>query len=363
MNRLITTAVFGALALGLAAQEARLPEWFPKINGTIRTKYELQTEEMEQRFEVRNARVAFSGEAMRGVSYKAEVDFCDEGSLKVLDVFGEVDAFAFIHQRPRGNLSFRLGQFRVPFSLEPHRSPHVRFFANRSFLAKQVGNVRDVGFMGSYELPFGESRKGKFSLRAGLFNGSGLTGQKNYWTKGVNYSTRAELELPIGLSLTASTQKIHPACGNVYLWDASATYRQGPLHLEAEYMHKTYADNKFDDVDALHLLAMYDVPLAGARPGSKAMFERMSFRARYDYMGDHADGNILDATTGKAKLTDVERGRITGGLNFRFARALSKKTITELRLNYEKYLYSDAAILKAKPSERDKLVLELMVRF
>ena len=101
--------------MSLIAQEAKLPAWMPKVNGTIRTKYELQTEEMEQRFEVRNARVSFTGQATEGVGYKAEVDFCDEGSMKMLDVYGEVDAFAFINRRPKGALTFRLGQFRLPF--------------------------------------------------------------------------------------------------------------------------------------------------------------------------------------------------------------------------------------------------------
>ncbi len=34
---------------------------------------------------------------------------------------------------------------RVPFTIDAHRSPHLQYFANRSFIAKQVGNVRDVG--------------------------------------------------------------------------------------------------------------------------------------------------------------------------------------------------------------------------
>ena len=31
------------------------------------------------------------------------------------------------------------------FTIDAHRSPHLQYFANRSFIAKQVGNVRDVG--------------------------------------------------------------------------------------------------------------------------------------------------------------------------------------------------------------------------
>ena len=35
--------------------------------------------------------------------------------------------------------------------------------------------------------------------------------------------------------------------------------------------------------------------------------------------------------------------------------------VSDIRLNYEKYFYRDGAI--AKPSERDKIVVEFMTRF
>lgn len=57
----------------------------PKIGGTIRSKYEYQTEEGEGRFEVRTARVSVSGNVTKEVSYKAEIDLCDEGKIKMLD--------------------------------------------------------------------------------------------------------------------------------------------------------------------------------------------------------------------------------------------------------------------------------------
>ena len=43
----------------------------PKISGTIRGKYEYQTEEGEGRFEVRNARISVTGDVTPIVSYKA----------------------------------------------------------------------------------------------------------------------------------------------------------------------------------------------------------------------------------------------------------------------------------------------------
>ena len=44
----------------------------PEIHGTIRGKYEYQTETSESRFEVRNARFSVSGNVHPIVAYKAE---------------------------------------------------------------------------------------------------------------------------------------------------------------------------------------------------------------------------------------------------------------------------------------------------
>lgn len=148
-----------------------------QVHGTLRGKYEYQTSEGEGRFEVRTARVSVSGKLMPEVEYKAEIDLCDEGQIKMLD--------AYTRLKPWRYFQFTIGQMRVPFTIDAHRSPDQQYFANRSFIAKQVGNVRDVGAMAAYDFHVG------FPIRvqAGLFNGSGLTGQKDYWTKGTNFSS------------------------------------------------------------------------------------------------------------------------------------------------------------------------------
>ena len=98
---------------------------------------------------------------------------------------------------------FTIGQERVPFTIDAHRSPHQQYFANRSFIAKQVGNVRDVGAEIGYTWNVGFP----IIVNAGIFNGSGLTNQKDYWTKGVNYSAKAQFLFP-NVNLVLSTQKI-----------------------------------------------------------------------------------------------------------------------------------------------------------
>ena len=208
----------------------------PKINGTVRGKYEWQPQIQSGRFQVRNARVSISGDLSRIVSYKAEIDLCDEGVLKMLD------AYARFNITP--NLHFTIGQMRVPFTIDAHRSPHQQYFANRSFIAKEVGNVRDVGAQLSWN--FGEAVP--VVISAGLFNGSGLTNQKDFWTDNINFSAKAQVTLPYGFNVVLSAQKIRPDHINVMMYAAGAFYDIGRLHAEAEYLYKTYAQDSFTDV-------------------------------------------------------------------------------------------------------------------
>ena len=136
-----------------------------------------------------------------------------------------LDAYAGV--RPLQGWALRIGQMRVPFSIDAHRSPHKQFFANRSFIAKQVGNVRDVGLYGAYRfdaIPL--------TLEAGAFNGSGLTNQKDYWTRSLNFSAKAQYKPWQGLTLQASVQKISPEGGATYLYDAGVTFQCGRWTVE-----------------------------------------------------------------------------------------------------------------------------------
>ena len=135
------------LALGLlpalpaAADEGKeekaKTDYRPVVHGTLRGKYEYQPEEKAGRFQVRTARVSIEGKVAPVVAYKAEIDLSDEGKIKMLD--------AYTRLSPLKGFDFTIGQMRVPFTIDAHRSPHQQYFANRSFIAKQVGNVRDVG--------------------------------------------------------------------------------------------------------------------------------------------------------------------------------------------------------------------------
>ena len=100
----------------LDKQTMEFKDYLPEIHGTIRGKYEYQTETSESRFEVRNARFSVSGNVHPIVAYKAEIDLSDEGSIKMLDAYARVF--------PVKDLNFTIGQMRVPFTIDAHRSPH-----------------------------------------------------------------------------------------------------------------------------------------------------------------------------------------------------------------------------------------------
>ncbi len=315
----------------------------PNIHGTLRGKYEYQTQEKEGRFEVRTARVSVDGYVAKGVGYKAEIDLCDEGSIKMLDAYTKFEPFK--------GFDLTIGQMRVPFTIDVVRSPHQQYFANRSFIAKQVANVRDVGASVGYTFNVGFP----IILQAGMFNGSGLTNQKDFWTNHINFTAKAQFLLPRGYNITLSTQKIKPDNVNIMMYDAGAFYQAHKWHIEVEYLFKHYADNAFKNVHAVDAFINYDIPLR------KCIFSKVSPLLRYDYMSDHSDGiRYLDGeenTEGSLIVNDSQRSRITGGVTF----SISKPFISDIRLNYEKYFYRNNATIKT--SEHDKIVIEVMTRF
>lgn len=324
-------------------------EYMPTIHGTIRSKYEYQTEEGEGRFMVRTARVSLDGKVVDKVSYKAEIDLCDEGNMKMLD--------AYVRVTPFTKFDFTIGQMRVPFTIDAHRSPHQQYFANRSFIAKQVGNVRDVGATVGYTF----KGSAPITLQAGLFNGSGLTNQKNFWTKSVNFSAKGQIMLPQGFNVTLSMQKIRPECCTVMMYDAGAYYHGNGWHVEAEYLYKHYGNDAFDAVNAFNSFISYDINLKN----EKALIKRITPLARFDYMDDHSDAETWATDTDGNELAtctvdDVRRGRLTAGFTFGLA---TKPFTSDIRLNFEKYFYSDSRKADAAVSERDKIVVEFMVRF
>lgn len=315
----------------------RLPGWFPNVNGTIRTKYEIGTDNGASHFNVRNARISLSGDVLHEFEYKAEIDLCDEGKIKMLD--------AYVRYVPEKLLfSATMGQMRVPFTIDAHRAPHQQFFANRSFLAKYGGNVRDVGLAAQYML----TGKVPVTLQAGVFNGSGLTNQKDYWTKTFNFSFKATAKVADLFTIEASCQKSRPQDVSIMMWNGGAYYDDGLWHVEGEYLRKNYVRSAFGGVNLVDAFASRKFPI-------NRKLTSISASGRYDYMSEHSDGIKND--DGLLTATQPERHRMTLGSTLTFGTT----RWVEIRVNYEKYFYHKDAVIPV--SDHDKMVVEVMCRF
>ncbi|MGN0233949.1 MAG: porin [Bacteroidaceae bacterium] len=342
----LSTILVIVLSVGVARGQA------PQIHGVLRGKFEYQPDLDKGRFEVRNARLSASGKFLRISEYKLEVDFCDESSIKMKD--------AWVRLIPYKTLRLAMGQQRMPFSIDAHRNPSVRYFANRSFIAKQVGDMRDVGFQAGYDI-IGDDERKVVSLDAGIFNGSNLDNQKTAWFSAPAYSARMQYFPTEHWAIIPSVQhqQIAERKASYTSFDIGGFYEDVNWHVEAEYLHKSYDNRAFSNCSSVDVMMIYKHRLKR----EKSLVESLSYLGRYDWMQDHSSGQmgfIQDTdgrSIGKLMLTDAERHRMTIGTTLHLRNPYFP---TDLRLNYEKYWYPNGG---AKESELDKVVCELMIRF
>ena len=106
------------------------------------------------------------------------------------------------------------------------------------------------------------------------------------------------------------------------------------------------------DVHSFDGFINYDIPTKS----KKSFIKKVSPLARYDFMSDHSDGATI-GDDGKFQTTDYKRHRLTTGVTL----SLATPFVSDIRINFEKYFYREGAI--AKPSEKDKIVVEFMSRF
>lgn len=328
----------------------------PQIHGIMRGKYEYQPDMDASRFEVRNARLSAEGQLPMRAAYKLEVDLCDESAIKMKD--------AWVRLMPWRSLRLTFGQQRMPFSIDAHRNPSAQYFANRSFIAKQVGDMRDVGFQMGYDFFAKDGGRKIMSLDAGVFNGSNLDNQKTAWFESPSYSARIQLFPVKAWAIVPSIQhqQIAERQASYTSLDLGSYFEKNGWHIEAEYLHKSYSDGMFADCNAIDAMLIYRQPIKR----DKAYFNAVSYLLRFDCMDDHSDGkkgistgsDPENPTPAKLVLTDFARQRLTAGVTFHVD---NKFFPTDLRLNYERYWYEKGG--KAKESEQDKIVCELMIRF
>lgn len=342
---IIAAVLMGAVAL---CAQTTLDKCTPELHGVVRGKYEYSPDMDASRFELRNARISVEGRLPMRTDYKVEIDLCDEGQIKMKD--------AWVRLSPWRSLRVSVGNQRLPFSIDAHRNPYAQYFANRSFIAKQVGDVRDIGVMGGYDFKDSNGNT-RLKIDAGMFNGSNISTQKYAWHGDICYSARAQYSPTRNIMVVPSV--LHTAIADrkasYTSIDCGAYYESKWVHLEAEYLHKSYSNNSFNDCNAMNAMVIVRHPMRRAADYVKSV----SWLARYDYMDDHADGSQGggNEVTQKLKVTDYARHRMTLGVTLGLC---DKGTPVLLRLNYEKYWYLNGGT--AKEGEHDKLVAEVAVK-
>ncbi len=329
-----------AIAITLSATSAIYASdsisYRPNVHGTLRGRFEASTEHSDYRFQVRNARVRLDGKIAPIADYFMQVDFCDRGSIKILDVWARVWATKAI--------GLQAGQFRMPFGVDPFRGPNAYIFANRSFIGKQVCNVRAVGFKAMWH-PDNMPLK----LEAGAFNPATISDHIS-WHNKLAYA--AKLSYTLGnTTLATGFQSLSPDSVRMNLADLALTWRHGRWLVEGEYMTKHYTGNSHKASHAYNVYADYHMPI------STGFFNRLSFQARFDGITDHSSG-IRDSE--RKLITDhPAHNRVTLGSTISYIR--TKTMFLDLRVNYEKYFYHSGTAVSAENG--DKAVVELVLNF
>lgn len=334
MKRAIKPIAFVCVFIFSSIQLKAQTSYEPQIDGTIRAKYEYNTNDAEHRFQVRNARFSIRGNFSPIVNYKAEIDLSDEGATKMLD--------AYLRLQPSKWWHFTIGQQKVPFSTDNLRSPHQLYFANRSFIGKQLTGLRDVGATFEFE----NFTEFPLSFQAGVYNGTGLYNQKSWRkTNELSYVLRSVIRPVKSLELSVDVNSINPSGLRMNLYSGGIMYDIENLHLESEYFYKTYENKLYTPTQGFFGFAAYNI----ATPKSKNI-TKITPGIRYDMMTE----NKKFDSAGTLIAPDIARSRITGGITI----SLAKPFLNDIRLNYEQYYYGPGI-----PNSDNKFVAEFVVRF
>ena len=114
----------------------------------------------ENKFDLRRVRLHLRGQALGLFDYKFEYEFQGANSRNLLDAYADAHLFPYA--------SFRIGQFKEPFSLEHCTLDSLGFFAERS-MGYYLTPRRDLGLMAHASL-----WEDRINYGLGMFNGDGL---------------------------------------------------------------------------------------------------------------------------------------------------------------------------------------------
>lgn len=308
----------------------------PKIHGAFRGRYEGVWPDYQQRFQVRNARVSLEGKILEQLDYYFRIDLCDRGTMKFLD--------AWARWRFSPEFALKAGRFRVPFGVDAFRGPGGYIFANRSFIGKDMVNLRQVGVQLSYT-----PRCMPLTLEGGIFNSS-TSASQDVWQKALDYAAKASYRIG-NVTVSASFLSMKPYGVRMNIVDGAVTWKYRNLIVEGEYQNLNYCGNAYKNVNAWQAFASYGIPV-NWRP-----FNLWSFQGRFESMSDHSTGQPDD--DGLLITNDPSRRRLTVGTTL--ACNIIKGVKTEIMLDYEKYFFKSG--VETAIGQDNRVLAELIVTF
>lgn len=312
--------------------------YMPEIHGVFRGRFQASTTESDNyRFQVRNARLNISGKIAPIADYYIQADFCDQGQIKMLDAWARIWATK--------EIGFQAGQFRMPFGIDSHRGPASYYFANRSFVGKQMCNYRAVGAKAMWK-----PTKLPISLEAGVFN-PGTIGDHTPWRNTLTYSAKLTANWN-NFTFATGFMSIKPDIARANILDAAISWSDKHWHVEGEYMYKHYVNDRHKPAHAYNIFANYSMPI---RTG---FFNQLSFQGRFDGLTNHSTG-VSSSSTGEISTNHPSRNRFTIGSTISYVR--SKNMHLDIRLNYENYLYHHG--FTPEVSDDDKITAEIVISF
>lgn len=314
----------------------------PRVHGVIRTRWEGEWADSDaggfaSRFEVRNARINVGGSLPWSVDYYVQFDACNQGVMQFLDAWAR---WGF----SRG-WRVQAGQFRVPFGVDCFKGPGNYYFSNRSFIGRQMVNMREVGVKLGY---YGAASSLPFDIEAGVFNTAAITNH-NVWQKDYTYAVKAVWRAG-NVSVSGGFVTYKPQNVRINVADGAITWKWDRWVVEGEYQHKHYASHSFKGVNAWNVYGVYTMPL------NLAAANYWSVEGRFDGMTNHSSG--VSGPDGRLLNDHPARRRITVGSTI--GKAI-KGVRAEFRIDYEKYFYNHG--VTAARGQDDKLVAEITIKF
>jgi len=143
--------------------ESRDEKFKMKIGGRVQFDFRTYGSNypIDNEFDIRRARIYLSGTLYRDFDYKLQVELEGSSSNRLRDGY-----FEYTYFKP--NLRIRMGQFKIPFSVETMTSSNWILFQERG-LNEPIAPSRDVGIM-LHGSPFDNI----LTYYVGVFNGSGV---------------------------------------------------------------------------------------------------------------------------------------------------------------------------------------------